>query len=203
MIFRNDDLAYGVDIEQYKEIQSIFEGFGVKEMYSVVAIGGNLYAGDPFTMANNDLERFLGTKLVYEDEKVDEFIKNSLAKGHTISLHGWQHTKIAKYSYKDQLDNISSAKKLLEDRYKVEIKYFVPPFNNYNSATQEACSKLGLKILGTSENQLERAVREDLKLPDNDFTWYHAWRFYQNGLTPEKLKDYLTKYDINNNSNLG
>lgn len=191
MIFRNDDLAYGSNVDKYLEIQKIFEEFGIREMYSVVTFGGNLYEGDPYAMSLELLEKRLGVLPIIFDKKVDDFIKYSLKRGHTISLHGWQHTRIDKYSFKEQLEKIRTAKNLLEKQYEVKIDYFVPPFNNYNADTEKVCDQLNLKILGTSENRLERSVREHLEPSDNNYTWYHAWRFYTDGLSPEKLREYL------------
>lgn len=193
MIFRNDDLCVDSDITKFREIQGIMEEFGIQEIYSVIPYGRNLYMGSPFEMPLENLNDYLGKEPVYTNHKVDEFIKESLKKGHKISLHGWTHTRIALYTYEEQKYHIEKAKKMLEDYYGVWIEYFVPPYNNYNDSTIRVCKELGMKILAGNENQLEWLVRDNNNFTKDEHCWYHAWRFYLNGLTPNKLREYLCR----------
>jgi len=177
MIFRNDDVAWGCDIPRYREIQAIFENFGIKETYSVVPVGQNIYSHNPHLLSKRELENKLGLNLVTTDEQVDRFIKESLQRGHSISLHGWIHTDVVRYSYVDQLNHIKEARDILENAYQTTIKYFVPPFNSYSDETVRACYQLGLQILGANNNQLEWLVRDNCDFTGDPYCWYHAWRF--------------------------
>lgn len=194
MIFRNDDIARDSNVEQLKEIQAIFEKHGIKEMYSVVPIGVNLYYGDPFTMELENLENQLGEVLIESNPDVVQFLKDSIAKGHSVSLHGWKHTTICAYTYEGQKRYISLAKSYLEKLLDTKITHFVAPFNNFNEDTIRICRELSLTLLPGSSNQLEWLVRDDYPFTADDFCWYHYWRFFDGVLTPERLEEWLNKY---------
>jgi peptidoglycan/xylan/chitin deacetylase (PgdA/CDA1 family) len=194
MIFRNDDVANGCNIEQFKEIRGIFEEFGLREYYSVVPMGINIYKPNAHLILRPELEEILGNNLVIDDKKADNFIRESLDRGHKIALHGWKHTLITAYTYQEQLEYITQAKEFLENNYGVRIEHFVPPFNAFDYNTEDVCRQLGMRILGGNKNMLEQQVRENIPFNKYEHCWYHAWRFYENGLSPNMLREYLKKY---------
>lgn len=175
MLFRNDDVCFGFDYDKYKEVQGVFEEFGIKELYSVIPFGNNIYTPNAHLLGKQELASVLGEQLITEDDKADRFIKESLERGHEIGLHGWTHTLITLYSKEEQFDNIKKAKEFLESRYG-KIKYFIPPFNSYDDNTVKVCNELGLQILGRNKSQLEWLVRDNEDIKDTHY-WYHAWRF--------------------------
>jgi peptidoglycan/xylan/chitin deacetylase (PgdA/CDA1 family) len=197
MIYRNDDVAFGCDVSKYRAVQEVFESFGIKEMYSVVPFGKNIYVPRAHILPRNVLENTVGNIPVWEDKEVDGFIKESLAKGHSISLHGWIHAQITNYSFSEILENLTKAKNALEEHYGVKIKHFIPPFNTLDSNGIRACDKLGMEYWGYNGNQLEILVETGEKLRKLDYCWYHAWRFFEGQLTLNKLKDYLCQQQQN------
>lgn len=176
MIFRNDDVCLGFNYEKYKEVRSVFEEFGIKELYSVIPFGNNIYTPDAHLLNKLELSDILGDKLITDDKNADSFIKESLNRGHNIGLHGWTHTLITLYSRQEQFENIKKGKEFLEDTYGVKIRYFIPPFNSYDDNTVSVCDELGLQILGRNQSQLEWLVRDNNDIKDTHY-WYHAWRF--------------------------
>lgn len=193
MIFRNDDVCFGMNVNWYRQIRSVFEKYNLKEMYSVVPVGKVFYVGDPFRMSEEELANKIGDEFLLDDKDAVEFIKESLERGHSISLHGWKHTIITREP--DQADKIKYYKNMLEYYFKTEIAYFVPPFNFCDAETERACDEAGLVLLGPSQNQLEWAVGGKVEIYGNiPYCWYHAWRFFMDGLTPEKLDNYLRRH---------
>jgi len=183
MLYRNDDVCNGFDYDKYVEIRSVFESFGIKELYSVVPFGKGIYTPNAHLLDKSILEDMLGSELI--TGKPDKFIRESLERGHKIAIHGWMHTLITHYREHEQRENITLAKKFLEDRYAVRIKYFVPPFNTYDESTTMVCRELGLTILGRNQSQLEWLIRDNKPIVD-EYCWYHAWR-----LNKDNLKQWL------------
>ena len=191
MIFRNDDLSFGIDVDKYKKVQEVFEEFGIKEMYSVIPCGKNIYVPNTHMLSKEKEDELTGFNYVSDDGDVSTFIRDSIKRGHSISLHGWRHINIANYGYDEQYDKIKRAKGFLEDIYGQKIEYFIPPYNSYNKYTVLICKRLGMKILDYGGNQLEKLVEKN-KLPiKTDYNWYHAWRFFEGNLTIDKLRLWL------------
>ena len=179
MLYRNDDVCNGFDYNKYVAVRSVFESFGIKETYSVIPFGKNIYTPNAHLLDKDILEEIIGNELI--SCQADEFIKESLDRGHNIALHGWVHTLITRYREYEQRHNITLAKNFLEDKYGIKIKYFVPPFNTYDESTMIVCRELNLTILGRNQSQLERLIRDN-KLITDDYCWYHAWRLNINEL---------------------
>lgn len=176
MIYRNDDVCFGFDAGKYKEVRDIFEEFGLRELYSVIPFGQNIYTPNAHLLSKQELINILGDHVITDDKEADNFIKESLDRGHSIGLHGWKHVLLSHFSADDQLRNICEAKDFLEKRYNTKIRYFIPPFNSYDEGTINACRQLGLQILGRNTSQLEWLVRDNEEIKD-EHCWYHAWRF--------------------------
>lgn len=190
MIYRNDDVCKGFDERRYSIVRGLFESFGLKEHYSVIPFGENVYTPDAHLLSKQELIDITGGGTVKDDEMADKFIRESIERGHEITLHGWTHVLITQYTKEEQFKNIKKARDFLESEYGVKIKYFVPPFNSYDDNTLSVCSELGLQILGRNKSQLEWLVIDNNEIMD-EHCWYHAWRFFEGQLTPNKLKLWL------------
>ena len=191
MIYRNDDVCYDADIKQYKKIQDILGEYGIKECYSVIPVGRTIFLPKANIRPREKVEMIVGDNPVNTDKEADKFIRDSLKDGHSISLHGYKHINFSRVSYDEQYDMIKEGKRFLEEEYNTEVKYFVPPFNSYNKYTVLICKRLGLEILGANDNQLEWLVRDGKDFTDDEYCWYHAWRFKNK---EKKLKLWLEKH---------
>lgn len=185
MLFRNDDIAVDSDLDQLRKIQAVFEKHNLREVYSIMAYGGGIYSDYTHEMPLEELEKRLGDKLLETNPAVVAFLKESLARGHKISMHGWQHTRVT--DYPDVQDRIAKAKQYLEGLLDAQIEYFVPPFNHYNQRVLEACRNLGLPV-SIGGGQLEKLVDED-RFENHQMYWYHFWR-----LDEERLDAWLTHF---------
>jgi peptidoglycan/xylan/chitin deacetylase (PgdA/CDA1 family) len=190
LLFRNDDVCVGCDVKKFIEVRSIFEEFGIKEHYSVIPFGRNIYTPNAHLLSKDELNNYLGLDKITTDPEACEFIRDSLKRGHEITLHGWNHVLVTDYSLKEQILNIRIAKEFLEDTFGVRIEYFVPPFNSYEDDTITACKENNLHILGRNMNQLEWLVDKDDDFTGDDHCWYHAWRFED----ANKLRQWLLKH---------
>ena len=139
MIYRNDDLSFGIDVDHYKKVQEVFEEFGIKEMYSVIPYGKNIYVPNAHMLSKEKEDELTGFESVTEDIKVDRFIRDSIKRGHSISLHGWRHINVANVGYDEQYAHIKEAKEFLEETYGQKIWHFIPPYNSYNKYTVLVC----------------------------------------------------------------
>jgi predicted deacetylase len=138
------------------------------------------------------IEDITGKELIHGP--VIDFLKESLIRGHKITLHGHTHTKVCDMDKHEIKARLMEGKKILEDIFGIVIEYFVPPFNANSTRLMEACEELRLKILCRQGGRLEKSVRENLKIDKFDFVWYHYWRFYNSDITPEMLDKYLCQH---------
>jgi len=185
-ILRNDDISFDTNLEKLKQIQSIFEKHGLREVYSIVPFGRSIYDSDQYThnMPLETLEGLLGTEFIGTNLELVRFLHESISRGHQISLHGWSHTRVTDYD--DKEERIARAKEYVENLFGTKVQYFVPPFNHYNQHVVTACQNLGLPI-SIGGGQLEEFVKRNLHAP-HDMYWYHYWR-----LNPEELDQWLKR----------
>ncbi len=67
-----------------------------------------------------------------------------LDEGHDIGTHSRKHLNLTKLSYKEQFQDIASSKSKIEQITKHKIKYFRPPFGQFNEDTMAVAKTLGL-----------------------------------------------------------
>lgn len=186
VLLRNDDISWDSDVSKLKEIQKVFEKFGLKEMYSVIPFGKTIYDGE-YSPEMREQDIPTGTLPITWENEVCDFIKHSLKRGHRISMHGWRHTRITDYSENELLANIKEGKDFLEDTFDTCITHFIAPFNHYDDRVIKVCEKLDLE-LSIGGLQLEKAVENDIE-PSEAMWWYHYWR-----LDAERLEKWLTHF---------
>lgn len=101
-----------------------------------------------------EVEYFIG-----DNSELVNFLHTLIKEGKiTIMLHGFNHYYLPTYSSKypfgipefiyskNQFHKISKGKKVLEELFNVEIKWFIPPSNALTNETIEVCDKLKLNI---------------------------------------------------------
>lgn len=64
-------------------------------------------------------------------------------QGHEIGNHGYKHLDYAKLSYEDNLNQIKTSKKIIEDIIKEETKFFQAPAGSFGEGTVKAAKELG------------------------------------------------------------
>jgi len=76
-------------------------------------------------------------------EKNEEMLLNIKEEGHEIGNHGHRHLDYAKLSYEENLEQIKTSKKIIEDIIKEETKFFQAPAGSFGEGTMKAANELG------------------------------------------------------------
>ena len=96
----------------------------------------------------------------------------------SIACHGLYHTDFSQMGYTDQLSDITAALGILRRLFpRKPIKYFIPPFNRFNSETTAVCKSLGLSILAEQGVHFEEGLHR-LTFQPGEWYRYHHHRFY-------------------------
>jgi peptidoglycan/xylan/chitin deacetylase (PgdA/CDA1 family) len=69
------------------------------------------------------------------------------ADGHQIGSHSRNHVNFSKLSYQEQYEQMKYSKEKIERFSETKIKYFRPPFGQFNDETITAAQRLNLKIV--------------------------------------------------------
>lgn len=87
---------------------------------------------------------FVCTSLVGQEGYCTWEDLKELSWHHDIENHSHVHDWHGKKDYGWQLENISTAQKLITQNIGKAPRYFVGPFNSFNKDTEKICSELGL-----------------------------------------------------------
>ncbi len=174
MIFRNDDINPNVRLEivdrYYDIIHSLFPNADIISCVTLMGLQnykGSIYPKTPFK--DNPIEFFYN---------VDSFIKEVHTYPNTqIASHGLMHLDCTKLDYQSQELNIVTSCNYLKT------KLFVPPFNRFNSITEDICNKHSITLI---KPDIWKSLEYEC-FDSNHNNWYfHSWK-----MTPEKLKGLL------------
>ncbi|HKQ20816.1 MAG TPA: polysaccharide deacetylase family protein, partial [Nitrososphaeraceae archaeon] len=101
------------------------------------------------------------------DIKIVEKIRDGYQKGiFELALHGWDHHNFANISQGEQMALLNKANQKLMGIYGNRSITFIPPYNNFSSATIEAMHQLGLKIISGIDNLQVPSERLGLTVTD-------------------------------------
>lgn len=76
-------------------------------------------------------------------EKNQEMLLRIKNEGHTIGNHGHRHLDYAKLSYDENLEQIKTSKKIIDDIIGEETKFFQAPSGSFGEGTIKAANELG------------------------------------------------------------
>ncbi|SDP87384.1 Polysaccharide deacetylase [Litchfieldia salsa] len=83
---------------------------------------------------------FWQSRLIYDERPW----KRVLDEGHLIGTHSTKHKNLVKLSYAEQYHDIDQSVKKLEQVIGTKVKYFRPPYGQYNQDTIDVANKLQL-----------------------------------------------------------
>lgn len=83
---------------------------------------------------------FWQSRLLYQERPW----KRVLNEGHLIGTHTTKHLNLVKQTYENQYQDIRNSVKTIETITGDKVKYFRPPFGQYNNDTIKAAKKLNL-----------------------------------------------------------
>lgn len=169
MIFRNDDINPNTNLvhirEIYDKINSIHPGSRIISgvtLFSRGGIKGSVYDDIPF--------KDKPMKWLYD---VDSVISNIDKIPGEIASHGMLHVDHSRLSKDAQEMSI------LTSCHYLKTKLFIPPFNRFNSVTEEICMENEIILIG-GENW--KSFEFQKFNPDHKFWYFHSWRFTINEL---------------------
>ncbi|RIW37307.1 polysaccharide deacetylase family protein [Bacillus salacetis] len=87
--------------------------------------------------------------------------KRVLDEGHLVGSHSTKHRNLTRLSFEEQLADLSSSKRIISEITGQDVKYFRPPFGQYNNDTISAASVLGM------ETMMWRIASMDWETADN------------------------------------
>ena len=76
-------------------------------------------------------------------EKNQEMLLKIKSEGHEIGNHGHRHLDYSKLSYEENLEQIKTSKKIIEDIINEETKFFQAPAGSFGEGTMKAANELG------------------------------------------------------------
>ena len=76
-------------------------------------------------------------------EKNQEMLLKLKSEGHEIGNHGHRHLDYAKLSYEENLEQIKTSKKIIEDIINEKTKFFQAPAGSFGEGTIKAANELG------------------------------------------------------------
>lgn len=76
-------------------------------------------------------------------EKNQDTLLKIQSEGHEIGNHGHRHLDYATLSYEENMDQIKTSKKIIEDIIKKDTKFFEAPSGSFGDNTMKAANELG------------------------------------------------------------
>lgn len=135
--FRNDDISDNSDAEFEEKVLSIFWKYKIKQTFAFIPI-----------IAEKE-------KLHHDKKsKIIELLKRwNKEKKIELAIHGYEHKKnefsLGEFKglpYDRQLEKIVNGKFIVDQTIKTDINIFVPPWNQADEETINACKTAGIKI---------------------------------------------------------
>ncbi|WP_270939809.1 polysaccharide deacetylase family protein [Romboutsia lituseburensis] len=94
-------------------------------------------------------------------EKNQDLLLKIKGQGHEIGNHGHRHLDYAKLSYEENLEQIKTSKKIIEDVIKEETKFFQAPSGSFGEGTMKAAKELGYTCIKWDVDTIDWKYREE------------------------------------------
>jgi hypothetical protein len=186
MMFRNDDVSFDTNIENFSKFCKMFSDYGFVQTHALTLYGrtgsafegGASYAGFVPTkeVGNDKIVSLAKSEAISSNQPLVEFLRSRWQD--ELALHGLYHYDYAKVS-NPQVDidiSLGIMRNLFPDR---KVNRFVAPFNSVGGAFIESCRDAGLIPTGATGIHLEEALVEGLRSLNFFETYrYHHHRFY-------------------------
>lgn len=94
-------------------------------------------------------------------EKNEKLLLKIKENGHEIGNHGHRHLDYAQLSYEQNLEQIQTSKKIIEDIIKEETKFFQAPSGSFGDNTLKAAGELGYTSIKWDIDTIDWKNREE------------------------------------------
>lgn len=206
--FRNDDVAVDSDTAKLAEFCAVFHELGHRVLHGVTLYGlcnyAHMHDGQYTEYPGYPALSSLNNATIEHLSKGHAFANNAMLRDYLcqspdeIALHGLYHTHHAGMTFDEQHAGMRCGLALLHEFFPQKpIRYFIPPFNEYNYATFQAAHALGMQVLTDEGVHLEEELG-DLVLEPGIWYRFHHHRFYPEScfntlnLSIERLRQSLT-----------
>lgn len=165
--FRFDDICANTNIDEVKEISEyLLSKYDCKVIWAMSILSHK---------SERESQRvFPSIYTAHSDHKVFYNVDSAIIygkdiEGVTLASHGLIHVDHRLLGYEAQEMSILVSCSL------AKAKIFIPPFNKWNSITEEICNKNGIELVKFEDGWLSM---EHNKYNDTQEKWYlHHWKF--------------------------
>lgn len=211
IIFRNDDVSYDTNVENFIKFNEVFHRYGFVQLHGINLWGRTNYSilvGEqpwiyeditPEEIHEYEKCKEVSTDYIGDNYKLIKYI-NSIPD--PIALHGLYHSDYSQMTYEQQEHDIVEGLKCLKKLFPhKQVDTFIAPFNLVNEYTYLVCAKYGLRVSALEGEHLEDRIANDKgPLYEGEIYRYHHHRFYPEStcnfynLSMDILEEYLKKY---------
>jgi peptidoglycan/xylan/chitin deacetylase (PgdA/CDA1 family) len=175
MILRDDDIFLTESPRGFGEYYN-FDKF--KEIHEIISKNGKKHY---LAINAGEIENY--PELIgYILNRKDEF---------EFGLHGWQHERYSEWNSEAIEASLARAKKKVEERFNVKVKWFFPPWNKRSEAMKLACERLGLRL---NDNWI--TPQEALEGKTADSICFHYWNNEEKKCIQQMLENTALKEKI-------
>ncbi|MGQ9574280.1 MAG: hypothetical protein ACUVUC_03105 [Thermoguttaceae bacterium] len=185
LLVRNDDVDHDTDAEWLGRISGLLARYGVATVHAVTVRGiSSVPEGGMSRLDNAEIVRRGGDRDIRNNRPLLECLQALAAD--QVALHGLYHVHHRGLAYRVQQELLGEGLcrlyELLPGR---AVRYFVPPFDEYDDSTLAVCEGLGLRVLShPAALNLDNYLRDRRPLPRGlrrvPFVYFHHKRYYPN-----------------------
>jgi len=84
-----------------------------------------------------------------------ETLKRTVAEGHEVAGHSWDHRQLTKVTGEDLINQIMSTRAKIYDLTGIDTSVLRPPYGSYNDEVKQVCKDLGVIIVNWSVDTLD------------------------------------------------
>jgi peptidoglycan/xylan/chitin deacetylase (PgdA/CDA1 family) len=146
MIFRDDDINYKTNLEQFKRTQDLFNKYQVTHTIALIA---------------KDMDR--------NPALVKYILENDIS----VQLHCWTHIRMRDFSEEELSKDIGNGVLLINLLFHKRPTILFPPWNEANDTLKKVCNDYGLK-LSYEKISLDQYIRVKGDVAEDTIN-FHFW----------------------------
>ena len=107
-------------------------------------------------LREEDLAKFVGEIYKYNSSNLEDLANNLYlnledfkllaSQGHTLGLHGHNHSYLSRLSFENQFEDISRSIDIFKENKVSDQLFFAYPYGDYNGNTLEICKSCGIEV---------------------------------------------------------
>jgi peptidoglycan/xylan/chitin deacetylase (PgdA/CDA1 family) len=160
MIFRDDDISYLTNLEEFKKVQEIFDHNNVRHTVALIC------------------------KDIDKNPELIDFIRS---KDIDVQIHCWEHIPLTEYHDK-LIDHLSWSISTIETYFGNRPTVLYPPWNKSDSFVEAKATDLGLKV-SNKKITLSKYIQFKGKVSQKVIN-FHYWAYEEAMLLDAAMKIY-------------